>query len=337
MGTRMRTGLTISAIGHLALLVWCFVTLPSTKIESTEAIPVDVVSDTELSQIMAGVKTAPKADAPKPVVDKVAPENKPVKDPTPKVSDKPEIQATSDTPPKPPEPKPPDPKPAQAEAKPPEPPPAQAEAKPETKPETKPDKPVPQVDPIAEALKRDEAKKKEEARKLAEAKKKEEAKKREEAKREEAKKREQEKYDPSTIENRLALLDKRAPQRQASLGATLNQTASLGAPTATGPSLSVNELAALQARLADCWDVPVGVRNARDLSVIVRIQFRRDGSLETDPVVVNRSALPVFQVAAESAVRAVRKCAPFSFMPVAKYEAWKELEVNFDPKQMFGL
>jgi colicin import membrane protein len=52
--------------------------------------------------------------------------------------------------------------------------------------------------------------------------------------------------------------------------------------------------------------------------------------------VVNRSPQPVFQVASESAVRAIRKCAPFSFLPPAKYEAWKDVEVNFDPREMFG-
>ena len=98
----------------------------------------------------------------------------------------------------------------------------------------------------------------------------------------------------------------------------------------------MNELAALQARLRECWDVPVGVQSARDLSVIVRIQFKQDGSLQADPVVVNRSMQPVFQVASESALRAVRKCAPYSFMPAAKYDAWKEVEVNFDPREMFG-
>jgi len=92
----------------------------------------------------------------------------------------------------------------------------------------------------------------------------------------------------------------------------------------------------LRARLRDCWDVPVGVRDARDLSVIVRIQFKQDGSLTSDPTIVNHSAQPVFRVAAESAVRAVRKCAPFSFLPAAKYEAWKDVEVNFDPREMFG-
>jgi len=313
MSRRMRASLTISTVGHLALLVWGLVTFASKPFAAAESVAVDVISDAEFSQIMAGSKTAPRADAPKPIVDKVAEEAKPVKDPAPKVSEKPEILATAETapPPKPPEAKPPEPKPAQAEVK--------------------PDKAEPIVDPIAEALKREEAKKKQEAKKLEEAKKREEARKREEAK-----KREQEKYDPAKIESRLALLDKRAPQRQAALGATLNDAPSLGAPGATAMTLSMNELDALRARLRDCWDVPVGVRDARDLVVTVRIQFKKDGSLTTDPTVVNRSPQPVFQVASESAVRAIRKCAPFSFLPPAKYEAWRDVEVNFDPREMFG-
>jgi hypothetical protein len=309
MGRRMRAGLTISTVGHLALLVWCFVTLPSTKIESTESIPVDMISDAELSQIMAGAKTAPKADAPKPVVDKVAEETKPVKDPTPQVSDKPEIQATAEAAP-PPEPKPPEPKPEKAEAK--------------------PEKVAPPVDEIAEALKRDEAKKKAEAKKLEDAKKKEEAKKRLEAK----KREQQQKYDPSTIESRLALIDKRAPQRQAATGATLNPTPSLGAPNASAATMSMSEFDALIAHLHKCWDVPAGVKDAHDIAVLVRIQFKKDGSLMTDPVVVNQSPNPTFRVAAESALRAIRSCAPYNFMPTAKYEAWKEVEVNFDPRDM---
>jgi len=40
---------------------------------------------------------------------------------------------------------------------------------------------------------------------------------------------------------------------------------------------------------------------------------------------------PLFQAAAESAVRAVTRCAPFSFLPAAKYAAWREVEVVFDP------
>lgn len=323
----MRTSLTISTLLHLALLVWLFVTLPSTKIESTESVPVDVISADELSHIMAGSKNGQTSDAPKPIVDKVAEQTTPVKDPVPKVSEKPEIVPTASAPPPPPPPPPPEQKPEKAEAQ-----PEKAEAKPE-KAEAQPDKVEPQPDPIAEAIKREEAKKKEEAKRLAEAKKREEAKK----KREEAKKREQqEKFDTASIENRLALIDRRTPQRQAATGASLNQVATLGAADGHAMTLSLSELDMLRRRLADCWHVPVGVQRARDLIVTVHIQLRRDGSLQAQPRVINTSMHPAFRVASESAVRAVQECSPFTFLPVSKYEIWQDITLDFNPEEMFG-
>jgi len=44
---------------------------------------------------------------------------------------------------------------------------------------------------------------------------------------------------------------------------------------------------------------------------------------------------PAFTAASESALRAVRSCAPYSFLPVAKYEAWKDVIIDFDPRDMF--
>ena len=34
---------------------------------------------------------------------------------------------------------------------------------------------------------------------------------------------------------------------------------------------------------------------------------------------------PAFRVGSESAVRAVQECAPFNFLPVAKYELWQDI------------
>jgi outer membrane biosynthesis protein TonB len=303
----MKVGLTISAAAHLALFAWGLVSLSPKPFAAADSIPVDVISASEFSQIMAGAKTAPKADAPKPLVDKIA-EPEPVKDTTPKVADKPDIVTASTQPAAPPEPKP--------ESKPPE---QKAEPKPEKKPE-------PQVDPIAETLKKEEAKKKEDAKKLAETKKREEAKKKEEAK-----KRDDQKFDPNQI---AALLDKRSPQRQAATGAALNHTPSLGAPNASAQTLSQNEIDALRAQIQACWNPPAGVADAKELIVTVRLMLKQDGSLSADPVVLNRGGNPLFQIAAESATRAVRRCQPYR-LPVAKYEVWKDVEVNFDPRDMF--
>ncbi len=291
----MQVGATISTIGHALVLGWTLVSFSARPFEAApvDSLPVDIISASEFSQITAGVKTALKADVPKPLVEKLG-EAKPVKDPTPKVTEKQEIVSSS-----------------AEETPPPEPTPKEPEKKAEDK------KPEPKVDAIAEALKKDDAKKPDPPKPLP------------------LKKPPQPKLDLSKIENKLALLDKREQRRNAATGATLNDKPSLGAATGNAMTLSQNEIDALRARLRDCWDVPVGVLDARDLFVVVRIQFKRDGSLEGDPAVLNNISHPAFQVAAESALRAVRKCAPYSFMPVAKYDVWKDIEVKFDPREMF--
>ena len=299
----MKTGITISVIGHAAVLLWSVVTFGVRPLSAPpiDSLPVDIISSTEFSQMTAGAKTAPKAPAPKPLVEKVAEPKPPAENPADKIVDKPEI-VTASTKVSEPEPQP---KPKPQETKPP----------PQAKPE-------PKIDPIAEALKKEENKKPE-------------------PKKEEAKvptppkKPPQPKFDPKQIEQKLALLDKREGQRRAYTGESLSSTPTLGTATGSAPVLSQNEMDALRARLRDCWNLPAGAADARDLNIEVRILLKQDGSLQAEPKVINRSNNPFFQVAAESALRAVRTCAPFSFLPVAKYEAWKDIEINFDPQYMF--
>jgi hypothetical protein len=106
-------------------------------------------------------------------------------------------------------------------------------------------------------------------------------------------------------------------------------------PTGTAPQLSQNELAVLIAQLRGCWAPPLGVVEAKDLVVTVRFSLNRDGSLLGEPIVVNRGINALFSVAAEAAIRAVRVCQPFR-LPASKYEAWQEVEVNFDPILLNG-
>jgi outer membrane biosynthesis protein TonB len=324
----MRTGYTISAIGHALVLGWGLVSFSAKPFEvsPTDSVMADVISESEFNQLTAGIKTAQQVTKPVPVADKIGDVKEPPKDPVQKVSNKAEVQMTAAQPPapqppdiKPPEQKPPDVKPPEQK---PAPQPAAAEPKPEP-------------DPIAEALRREEAKQKEEAKKLEEARKREEAKKREEArKREEAKKREEVKSDLDRIET--ALLDKRAPQRQAVAGTIINPTPSLGSTTGNAHELSQDWQSRLQAQLEACWNVPPGVAEAKDLVVQVRLSLNRDGSLSGEPIVVNRGRHALFQIAAESAIRAVHSCQPFRLLPASRYEVWQVVDVNFNPEHMFG-
>lgn len=357
----MKAGYTISVLAHGLALAWALVSFSAQPLEAPPVDPIvaDVVTDTEFSQITAGVTTAKQTPTPKPVVDKVAD----VRDPAPKAPElkvaKQEVLTPTAPPPAPPQPDPkPDPTP---EVK----PDPKPEAKPEAKP-AKPEAPPPaaatppppeEPDPAVEAMQREEARK-EEARKVEEARKAEEARRREEIKkqreekrREEQRKREEAKkiedaHTQSLSRIETALIDKRTPQRQAVAGTMVNPTASLGTTTGTAPQLSQNEqsrlLAEIMRQLYGCWHPPVGLADAKTLVVTVDFSLNRDGSLAGPPVVKPTGSGPLFQTAAESAVRAVRECTapPVGPMrlPARLYDVengWRELEVNFDPRNMF--
>ena len=101
-------------------------------------------------------------------------------------------------------------------------------------------------------------------------------------------------------------------------------------------SSEMDTLHAMRARLANCWDVPASVQKRSDMAVSVRVKFGRDGSLAGPPTIINSNPDPLFAHAAKSVTAALQKCAPFNFMPAAKYDAWKEIEITFDPREMFG-
>lgn len=142
----------------------------------------------------------------------------------------------------------------------------------------------------------------------------------------------QREFNPDKI---AALLDKREPQRQQSAAEAVSPVSSLGTATGNAPRLTQSEIDALRAQIQACWNPPIGAENAQDLIVRVRIQFRSDGTLSREPELINRGTGTYFQVAAESAMRAVRRCQPYS-LPAHKYEIWKDVEVTFDPRDMFG-
>jgi hypothetical protein len=101
-------------------------------------------------------------------------------------------------------------------------------------------------------------------------------------------------------------------------------------------TLTPSEMQALIKRFADCWDVPVEVRNVPNLHVTVEVKLAKDGSLAEPPKVLNSNPDPHFAVAAKSAIAGLTRCAPFSFLPAAKYAAWQDITVDFNARELFG-
>jgi outer membrane biosynthesis protein TonB len=90
----MRTASAISTGLHAAVLLWALVSFSGKTFEVTpaESLPVDLINDKDFSELTKGIKDAPKAEQPKPFVEKID-ELKPAAEVTPKINDKKELQA----------------------------------------------------------------------------------------------------------------------------------------------------------------------------------------------------------------------------------------------------
>ena len=399
---RSEPGVWVSALSHATILAAGLFAFAAQKFpEAQEGIPVEIVTDNQVSEITRGEQSAKQVQPqPKPRADRVA-EKAEERDPG-------EAQRDAPAPPKRPVEAKVDDKPVEAAAPPPSPPlrpvldqlepapqpPRRPEvakaAEPQREPEKKPEPPAPtppKREDLAKLIEREdaeaqakaqaaeakagalkaEAQAKAEARRsakakavaeakakaeaerqkaLAEAKAKAEAKARAEAKAKadaEAKAQQQaqlaDKFDAGDIKKLLA--SKEPSQSSGATGREVNRTASLGTTTGNAQRLNPSQrdslVGILQEQLHKCWVVPVALQSAPNPPVpSVRVKLNQDGSLGAEPAVLNRSADQLFGVAAESALRATRRCAPLKipaqFQPY--YQDWKDLVVNFNLRDM---
>lgn len=106
--------------------------------------------------------------------------------------------------------------------------------------------------------------------------------------------------------------------------------------------LTISEQDALSSRLSACWNIDAGVKGAVDMVVEIRVNLRKDGSVD-DVKIADRARYNTdssFRSVAESARRAVYICeynkedSPFKFLAVKypqNFEVWKTLVLFFNP------
>ncbi|MCC7036238.1 MAG: hypothetical protein IT560_02915 [Alphaproteobacteria bacterium] len=105
-----------------------------------------------------------------------------------------------------------------------------------------------------------------------------------------------------------------------------------------GQRMTMTEMDALRAQLAQCWNVPIGAKDIDTTQVEIFMTITRDRTLASARVVdTGRYASDTFfRAIADSAMRAVRNpnCSPFE-LPPDKYDTWANTTVVFDASQMF--
>jgi len=366
--SRSEPGYVLSAAVHFGLLAAMLVAFSFQQKfdDAQEAVPVETITDAQFSQIMKGVKTAKEATG-KPRVDRVAevadpkptpptPEAKrDIPAPPPPMKRLPdpseaEVKPPTPTPPTPPvRPMPPPPpvkpppqqakeEPEKDDAEPVKPPtrpkpPEKAEIKPVPKPPEKPvEKPAPKetVKETPKPPKLDEV-----AKLLAENKDKPAPNPTPKPKSGEDSAERRPSPDLAEISR---LLSREAPSSVGSAGRELNRTASLGAPNASAarmsPSMSGELNFLMQEQYKQCWSLPP--TNGPRYVAKIHINYRPDGSLANQPVLINPPSDLQSRSLADSALRAVRRCNPLKiparFQPY--FEQWKDWVIGFDPDNM---
>ena len=152
---------------------------------------------------------------------------------------------------------------------------------------------------------------------------------------------ESQKYDPGQFD---ALLKNLAAQDEPASSDTTPQPlrAASGRASAQphaplGEQLSASEMDMVREQLARCWNIPAGARDAKDLVVEIRVVVMPDGMVQQAMIVdqARAAADPFFRAAAESARRAFFNplCRPLR-LPPEKYEVWKDMVVDFSPKDL---
>lgn len=140
---------------------------------------------------------------------------------------------------------------------------------------------------------------------------------------------------PKPVEPPKPLLD--LARVQALLDKTPDDPVAPTKETEEVEKMTVSEIDLFKAQFLKCWSFPAGAKNGEDLRVEVMVSMSTNGMVSSGPEVVNREKLgdPYFRAAAESVLRAIKRCQPFR-LPVEKYKDWREIKFGFDPRLMLG-
>lgn len=121
-------------------------------------------------------------------------------------------------------------------------------------------------------------------------------------------------------------------------GARLAATfAVLGAALASPQPATANERTLaeiaryLHGAVARCWSPPA--ETLSEEVVRIRLEFAHDGTLAADPAVLDPPQDPAARAVAESARRAVLRCAPYEGLArhIALYPRWRQIVLTFRP------
>ena len=140
-------------------------------------------------------------------------------------------------------------------------------------------------------------------------------------------------FDPNNI---AALIDK-SKEESAETTKKTNKITQDQQKNIENVGLSLSEEDALKAQIFGCWSIPLGLPYNENLLARIKLELNPDGTVLQSEILdharMNKPGQGFYKVLAESALRAIKLCQPLR-VPTTGYERWKELQLNFDAREM---
>ena len=140
-------------------------------------------------------------------------------------------------------------------------------------------------------------------------------------------------FDPTDI---AALIDK-SKENLAETDVKSNKITQSQDKSLNNVGLTLSEEDALKAQIFGCWSIPLGLPYNENLMVRIKLKLKPDGTIIDSEILdharMNKPGQNFYKVLAESALRAIQLCQPLR-VPSTGYERWKDLQLNFDAREM---
>ena len=140
-------------------------------------------------------------------------------------------------------------------------------------------------------------------------------------------------FDPTNI---AALIDK-SKENLAETDVKSNEITQSQDKSLNNVGLTLSEEDALKAQIFGCWSIPLGLPYNENLMVRIKLKLKPDGTIIDSEILdharMNKPGQNFYKVLAESALRAIQLCQPLR-VPSTGYERWKDLQLNFDAREM---
>ncbi len=140
-------------------------------------------------------------------------------------------------------------------------------------------------------------------------------------------------FDPNNI---AALIDK-SKEETAEVIKTNDKITQDQDKNISSTGLTLSEEDALKAQIFGCWSIPLGLPYNENLLVRIKLELKPDGTILKSEILdharMNKPGQGFYKVLAESALRAIKLCQPLR-VPTTGYDRWKELQLNFDAREM---